>query len=471
MAKAKAQAGAAGGQNPFARVLDALADKMKTLGDAADRAGKPLAEAVSPLAGMVDLFQRLAAIPLVGAFTPLLTAFKNLQANLKAAGDQGLSVGQSLSVLGGFVGGGIAAAQNLMSAVKEFAGVLSPVSLQMFDRAVKDTQAAVGVALLPVLEQMTASVREAGELILPVARQLEPVFRRLAETMGERLSLEMEALAEVVTALVPLFDLLAEIDEVLLESIRPLIGVIELLAALLTPIIKGTVQALEMLLVPVRFLAQVMADAAETVQLVTTALAAALGAGTDLRAGVAGLKDAADQARDAMRQMLQAMILLSAAILKMVNADLGNKFIRELLKGQKPERAATAGLRPVENVRIGTAEQFGKDVLVAAAQAGLAGGGRKTPEALLEGIGGELEKLLADNKDVATKLAEAIVGELLLMPGKIVDAIAQKLTWAGKDLLAGRPGWETGGVAQTGTGRTVIEGALRGGFDLWRRGS
>jgi hypothetical protein len=440
---AKSKGGAAG--NPFGSVLDSLSAKMRDLDAAADQAARAHTNALAPLAGMIDLFQRLSSIPIVGAFTPLLGAFQNLSRKLEAAGDKGLSFGDKMSVLGGFAGAGIAAFQNLAGAVEKFAGLLSPVALEMFNRAVKDTSAAVGVALLPVLRVMTGVVREAGELILPITRQLEPVFRRLADTMGEQLAAEMESLAEVVEALIPLFDLLADVNALMLEVTKPVIEAVGSLARMLAPVIRLNVQALEAVLIPLTALAQMAADATRALFVFGEALAAAFGVDIDLSDVLGSLKTEADRMREGFRELLKTMLLLSAAIMKTVSSNLGDRFIDAMLRASRgPVREATQGLRPAEGAHYVTGEQFGKDVLQAASMAGFGGAAKKTQEELLDaGFKGVLEEMKG-NKDAVQRIIDAVKDGFRALPGALADAIRERARQAFNPFSSDKPGQEVG---------------------------
>ncbi len=100
---------------------------------------------------------------------------------------------------------------SLTARVRPFAEAISPVSVQLFDQAMRDTTAVIGSALLPVWQSLTGLVREFGNALVPVAKTLKPVFETIAETVSGVGKAFTGAFANILTALKPVFENLADL--------------------------------------------------------------------------------------------------------------------------------------------------------------------------------------------------------------------------------------------------------------------
>ena len=256
--------------------------------------------------------------------------------------------------------------------LRKFVEAISPGQVQVFNLAMRDLNATIGSAFLPVMQVMTEGVRRAASLLTPAVDALAPAFRSLSEAL---LSFMMPAVQTTAHAL---------------KSMAPLV--------------EGIGQALH-----------VFGDFLGVINVIMLSLKDALGdfLKTLLGGGNSGgFKSVFDNIISALQRFLVTLIVTSAQIAKLFGAT---GFIEYLQKNLRELAApGTGGKGGASNVHIAGLEQISKDLAQAAATA--AGGGAKGPgfeeiakEALkqLEDINKGLNPLGGLVDSLKTKIIEA----------------------------------------------------------------
>src|SRR5262245_43282997 len=98
----------------------------------------------------------------------------------------------------------------LSASMLPFVQAFSPAIVGAFGAAMHDLAAVIGVALAPAMEVLTLAVRDAGDVLLPLMRQLRPILQDLAFSGLRIFRVMLEAWANQMQALIPLFGLFAE---------------------------------------------------------------------------------------------------------------------------------------------------------------------------------------------------------------------------------------------------------------------
>ena len=311
----------------------------------------------------------------------------------------------------------------LVDVAKSFAGLVSPASLEEFNRAMQDLQATVGVALLPVLQTATNVVRDFGMVLLPVMQQLTPIVAQLAEVVGSVVTTGLTSFAEVLGAIVPLFEALAPVLAVVNEVVKLQAGLFSAVLGALSPVITVVAEAFKVL-API--LELVVGYFTDTVQLLV-ALGKSIGSligdmGMDFAGGV---KDAMAALRDGFHQMLRVVVAVGAQLAKLAGFDLAK------LLQPEPTKANNEGLRPAENAQFQDFKAYGQELAKRSAMAGAGRGPQKTTDDWLKGIFDDLHKI---GEGRISEVLTSIEKNLDALPGKIGDAFAKAL---GKSIYQG----------------------------------
>lgn len=103
--------------------------------------------------------------------------------------------------LGGFSIQGFLAA---VSFFEKFAGALNPGLLDLFNQALENLYATIGVAVVPVFQVLIRSLEQIGGILLPVMKALAPVVQKIANVLADRL-------LTLLVLLISLFDLFAPV--------------------------------------------------------------------------------------------------------------------------------------------------------------------------------------------------------------------------------------------------------------------
>jgi hypothetical protein len=262
---------------------------------------------------------------------------------------------------------------------KVFTEALSPGVVLLFNAALRDLMATVGVALLPVIQVATDAFRQIAAILLPVMEQLAPIVRTLVQSIADRFIPEIQLFAQIITTLIPIFNALAGLTQIFAIGAR-----------VVTSILAGVVEGLRAFF---------------------TALFPGFDLGAEIKNIVDGFKTLA--------HYILLVIGSLAALFGLTN------FLNGLIKGlEGGERKSAVGLAAPQNAAIKGLADIGKDLALAAAVAGAGGEGPKSQEDYLKEAIEELKKI-RDGKyteqqirDWLKQLASDIAGEMFVKFGK-----------------------------------------------------
>lgn len=308
--------------------------------------------------------------------------------------------GGMLAGLAGAATGVVGTFNQATGAAKGFVEAFAPSTVLVFQQALGDLAAVIGSALEPVIQSATEIVKDFSSVLLPLMRDLRPVIEQVTGALGEVAKVLISSFAVTMKALAPVIKLVAD------------------LFVAMTPIFQAASAAI--------------AGAVEALKYIGTAIMEALGA---------DLSDVGGRVRDAMESVAEAALVASAALLKLINAGLGDAFIKGVqnalgandtakarkeldafgggpLPKQGVEREDATGMKAMTNARFVSIGDFGKQVALAAAVAGGGGGRPKTSEEWLAKISSSLDKLNGLDREAVWKWIK----------DAIADGIRQGLT-------------------------------------------
>jgi hypothetical protein len=262
--------------------------------------------------------------------------------------------------------------------ITKFVEAISPGQVQVFNLAMRDLNATIGSAFVPVMQVLTEGVRKAASLIVPAVDALAPVFRSLSEALLSFMLPAVQTISHALKGMAPLFDGIAQA----LHTLGDLFGVINV----------------------------IMLSAKDAF---ADFFKAFLGGGAG-----GGLKDIFAGIKDAVYRFMITLITVSATIAKIFGAT---GFIDHLKKNlselAKPGEGGKGG--GFANVSIKGIEQIGKDIAQAAATA--AGTGQK---------GKGIEELAAEallKLDGVVNSVTPLEKILTALPGLIGEAVARAI--------------------------------------------
>ncbi len=219
----------------------------------------------------------------------------------------------------------------LSGKIRPFAEAINPVSVQLFDQAMRDTTAVIGEALLPVWRALTGLVRELGNALVPVAAQLKPVFETIGQTIAGVGKSFIGFFANLLTALRPAFERLADLFAGLGAALQ---GFFAFLSG------------------------------------IVSAIASLFGGGV------------ATNFKEAMQKLTEGLLVASAALLQFIDGLLGTSLRVKFLEGAAKafgggEKGDSTGKAPPTSASVTDLTSLTKAVAAAAYVAGEAG---KNPE-------------------------------------------------------------------------------------------
>src|SRR6185437_15937215 len=282
------------------------------------------------------------------------TAVQAEQAGAAATAAAPTAGGELLAVFGGIAAAGagvVAALQGIAGAVAPFVQALAPGTMQILNLAMRDLQATIGTALLPIVTVATDAFRQMADVLLPVMEELQPVIASLAEAIAGALVPIVEVVAAQLRLWMPVFSAIASVAKELSVVFR-----------VWSAVVQGFVAGLKATL---------------------GALAEALGIGS--------MKDVFADLQSAFRKMVEVVILSVAALGKLLG--FGN-FVKGFVEGLKGgPRKSAAGLAAPVNATIKDFSTIGKDLAIAAQLAGAGGGKKETTDDWIKKIGEKIEWL------------------------------------------------------------------------------
>lgn len=265
--------------------------------------------------------------------------------------------------------------QQLGSVITPFVQALNPSVVLVFNQAMRSLQATIGVALVPVMDALIGAVREVSGILLPMMQELAPALGNLAKTATELFMPPLRLISDLFQALAPVLDFL-------------------------TGALKVVADAWSALSVIGRTLFQTFAK-----------FIANLFGGTDL-------KDVLKSFRNAMQQVVEAVLKLVAYLAKAFGQL---DFIKGLSSNLRDMANPKAGAPPApQEVGFKGFEDIAKTMAVSAFAAMGGGGEKDTSEK-------EWLQHLAQTLDGVAKDGQTLQGHLEKLFVELADKLQRSL--------------------------------------------
>lgn len=146
--------------------------------------------------------------------------------------DEGSGAGIGDVVSGAFgkilgpVTSAVGAITELASKISVFVAAFSPTTMAMFNDALENVNATIGVALAPTVEVLTGTLREFSGILDPLMRQLEPLFTQMAELLGQALTTSLRLVASVLSLLTPVLQAVLDAYSAMYQIVFSLVDIL-----------------------------------------------------------------------------------------------------------------------------------------------------------------------------------------------------------------------------------------------------
>ncbi len=284
----------------------------------------------------------------------------------------------------------------LASTIAPFVEAIAPSVVRDFNQAMRDLQATIGSALIAPMQIFGSVVREVSGILLPLMQKLEPVFKTLADAIGNLVTGGLRVLVSVLEVLAPIFQILA-------DATAAYYGILNDVSGIFTALVKTLGTIIGSLL------------------------------GTD----VSGFKETFKQLADIVRQVIKAFLTLVATLMVAAGAaDEVKLFAATLDKEARDRDGRAMGLKAAgTNPTISDVASLNKQQQLAAFTA--AGGGaarEKSDTEWLREIATAVKDVAATKKSFGDALRDwwtvevvggaGILGRVL----RFVDGLQAKIT-------------------------------------------
>ena len=371
---------------PLAALASVGGQALSGMGGAASAGAAGVAGGLSSLTGALS--KGASGLLSFGGLLNPLNAFASAFAT---SGPGAASSLTGLSSAAGALGGKFTEIVNFAS---RFVQAIDPNIIAELNRAFRDLDAVIGVALRPVILAAVSIVRNFAASIFEAMIRLQPIVEKVANTIATALQPAFDALGTVIEGLMPVFDVIADalifvatLFSDLANFMRPLINVIVELGRQLF----ATIAALF---------------------------------GVESIGG--GLKSLFDEIRSALQEFLKAIILVTATVARFLGAS---KVLDAIIKGLQPkERKDATGAAVAEGAQFKSIESLGRDVYLKAFQASTYGKGEepKKAEDFLAGILTQVQDI-ASGKSTLDDLPQVIrdVSTNIIAVGTLIQGLVQ----------------------------------------------
>ena len=269
--------------------------------------------------------------------------------------------------------------------VAKFVEALSPGTMQVFALAMRDLTATIGVAMLPIIQNLTTGLHSAANLLLPAMQAMQPIMDKLSTILVGGMLKGVQLLSHALQGLAPAGDALAAVFEVMVNAVTS--------AAAVMLAFKDSMGA---------FINSLMGG----------------------KEG-ATLADTLHKLKDAMQRVVIVLLQAAAAIANSFGAGgFTTSLINNLKEMQKAQAGGTGVGGALQGASMKGFEQIGKDLAIAAASA-VAGGG-----------GGAVGKSMEQFAEEAVKALEDMQKN-----GKTISEMFPEVTKFLKDIPTKGPEW------------------------------
>jgi hypothetical protein len=368
----------------------------------------------------------------------LTTATEPLAAALEALVPQLAPLAEAFATL-------TASLQRAVGQMERFAEALSPATIAVFERTVRNLEATLGQAVVPVFQVLASTVERFAGIISPLAAQLAPIFEQVALAFSGPLLNLARVFSEAFQGLQPAFQAFGQLIGSTVKAVAPWFEVLvnalaqpiamlgalaEVMSVLLVPtrvfgevfsVLTGAVsfafQTLSLALLPLTMVVEAISEAMGEMHDITRATQLVFAAMYDTLKEVvvaalapfgSGLRSATDMIKQAFVTAAQQIILFSARVAAAFGA-MG--YIDALIKKINAEGREVGLVAAPQNVQIQDVAGIARSMAIAAFAAGPTGGDKNEKDYLRDilPILQDIQKNPADFKrSMEEKLDEVI---------------------------------------------------------------
>lgn len=261
--------------------------------------------------------------------------------------------------------------EKVVATSEKFVQALNPGIIIVFNQALRDLQATIGQALVPLFEVLANTIREVSAIISPAMLALAPIFRQLAEIASKLIVAFATLFADRLQALVPILQILTDVFSVVVSVIRVLIAIFDIFTSILSPLIaliSGSLSpALQFLSTAAEGIARIM----ETIAIIIKAFADALVVMINELTGILDIKDVINDMKDGINNVVRSLVLFAARLA----ASFGMTTVVDNLIKAFDKKAPGASAAP-QNIQLQSFESITDDITKGAFGA-QGGGGSK----------------------------------------------------------------------------------------------
>jgi hypothetical protein len=140
--------------------------------------------------------------------------------------------------------------QKAVGVVDSFIIALSPNAMNVFNDSLRNLEAVIGQALLPIIQVFSDALLQLSGVLDPVAQQLAPIFQQLAEMFVSIFIPVVEAVAEILSALIPVFQAILDALKPLVDILKVVLVAFTLIVNAMRPIFEGLATVIRDVLIP-----------------------------------------------------------------------------------------------------------------------------------------------------------------------------------------------------------------------------
>ena len=285
-----------------------------------------------------------------------------------------------------------AALSEIVSKSRAFVEALSPATIQIFDQSMRDLQATVGTALIPIFTVLTGAIRQVSGILLPVMEAFTPIVQQASEIIAGRLILSVKTLAGIFEGVMPVIKLLIGLWEFMNDLMKPIFIAMQANFALLGAVFTVLEAVLQPVIEVFKLVDEAMNDFSQVllvVKIVFKAIVDSIAAFIKSLMPAFSLKDVMTALKDATKKAVEGLVTFVAWLAKAFGQT---DFLKKLSAGLTPTgEGATAA---AQNVGIKDLGSIMKDMSIASANAGAGGDeGDQSEKELLKDLKGIVDNI------------------------------------------------------------------------------
>jgi len=406
---------------------------MNDITDILNRTLNQLGTLPGIIGGLAQVVNRFTS-----AMTPVMTALGNVFSHTggtgggTGGGGGGGSTGPSaglgqLAKIAGVAAVAIGAmvasvniAQDAFQQLTNYVRLFNPGVIVIFQQALDNLGATIGRAFVPLFTDMTVVVRQFTAALAPVMQALVPIMQQFADTIGNILVASIQQFASVLNALIPsinaFLEVMGGISQVFLLVINIVADIIKIAAPLMRLFyeLSGMGTMVRILTRVFEALNEVMKVFDAIIEIVSVTFNTLMDTVVALLGSIFPLQKIMDGLAQAVQFVVRNLYVFAVMMAKMA----GMTGVVDALIASVEGRLK-AGDTAAQSPQMKTIEQLSKDLALAAAAAGGAGGknGVRNEQEFWQKTLEEMRAAKANGVSITQILQEIKAAILRMIPG------------------------------------------------------